>query len=139
MNQVFNPSVLMFSLASQLPMLVVCVLGLVLALMQVRRTPRIALLVVAGLALLLLATLIQPVVQPVVQNLAVQRAAVMRGRFGSPPSSYWMLSAAMSALFSAARAVGIALIAYAAFLDRPLWALAAPLAAMPAEPKQPAP
>ena len=116
-----NISTMMGALGAQFPMLVVCFLGLILALAQLQRLPRVAALVSVGLGLLLLLAVVQPMLQPLIQNLAVQ--SFNRGR---NPMNYFLLSSAIAFAFNIFRAIAIALIAYAAFVDRPLQAFLNP-------------
>lgn len=116
-----NMSNLLVSLGAQFPLLAVCFLGLILALVQMQRLPRVAMLVCAGLALLLLVAVMQPIIQPLIQNLALRS---LNRRPGSMSFSLVFASVAFS--FNMLRALAIGLIAYAAFVDRPLQAFMNP-------------
>jgi hypothetical protein len=111
------------SMGVQFPLIVVCILGLIAALGQSQRTPRVAMLVVAGVGLFLLATLFHPVAQTVVSYLLMQTA---NGPFNPRrPQNYMPAYSGLSFVFSLVRAAGVGLLIYAAFVDRPLQAFGA--------------
>jgi hypothetical protein len=115
MSPSINLSFVLSSLATQFPTIVVCFLGLILVLAQMQRMPRVAMFVAAGLALMLLAAIVQPVVQALLQV-----ATVSRFNRGRGPTNISLVFMAVALLFSMLRAFALALIAYAAFVDRPL-------------------
>jgi hypothetical protein len=112
-------------LGIQFPLIVVCILGLVAALGQSQRTPRVAMLVVGGVGLLLLTSLFQPIAQAIVQYVLMQTA---NGPFNAPrrPPNYMLVYSSLSFVFSIVRAAGVGMLIYSAFVDRPLQAFGAP-------------
>jgi hypothetical protein len=115
MSPSMNFSFVLTSLATQLPTIVVCFLGLILVLAQMQRMPRVAMFVAAGLALMLVAAVVQPVVQTLLQAAAVSQFSRRRA-----PTNVSVIFMAVALLFSMLRALALALIAYGAFVDRPL-------------------
>src|SRR5438477_375859 len=113
-----NMTMLLHSLVIQCPLIVVCFLGLMIALTQINRLPRPAALVVAGLGMYLLVGLSQSFVQPLIQSVVLQN--VNRGR---RPLNFSLVSASIAFSFNIFRAIAIALVAYAACAARSLQAL----------------
>jgi uncharacterized membrane protein YccC len=124
MTSTMNMTALLTSLGIQFPLIVVCFLGLILALTQINRLPRAAAFVVAGLGLYLLIGLSQSFAQPFVQSLLMQTTNRGRG-----PLNFSLVSASIAFSFNIFRAVAIALVAYAAFVDRPMRAFLIPATA----------
>src|SRR5262245_16703382 len=110
-------SSILTSLGVQFPLIAVCFLGLVLTLSQMERLPRVSLLVGTGLGLLLLVAVVQPLLQPFISNLVVRDM----GR-GMNPQMRTLLFYGIAFLFNVIRAIAIGLVAYAAFVGRPLQA-----------------
>ena len=102
------------SLGLQFPTIVVCVLGLTLAFTLLHKHPRAAPLVCVGLGLLLLASLMQPFIQSLIQNLAMRSI----GR-GTSVMNMTLATSGVAFGFNVLRAIAIAILAYAAFVDRP--------------------
>jgi len=103
---------LLTSLVYQFPTIVVCVLGLTLAFTLLHKHPRAAPLVCIGLGLLLLASLTQPFVYPLIQHMAMQS-------FRPGAAGFAIATSGFAFAFNVLRAIAIAILAYAAFVDRP--------------------
>jgi hypothetical protein len=122
MSMTSNVTSILIGLGVQFPLITVCFLGLVLTLMQMQRLPRVSLLVAAGLGLLLVAAVVQPLVQPLLYNFILRDL----GRNMNPQTRGLMLSG-ISLAFNLPRAIATGLLAYAAFVERPLQALLSPV------------
>src|SRR5687767_14793655 len=99
------------SVAMQFATIAVCVVGLILALVQLQRMPRVAALVAAGLGLMLLAAILQPLVQLLLPAMTV---SPLNRRRGSMNLSLVYMASAL--LFNILRAVALGLLAWAAFV-----------------------
>ncbi len=109
-----NYSVVLTSLGIQFPTIVVCIVGLVFAIVLMQRLPRAAALVAAGLGLILLVSILQPLVQILMNSLFMSSFRQQRGML-----NYWMVTVAPAVLFNIVRAAAVGLLAWAAFVDRP--------------------
>jgi hypothetical protein len=121
MSSTMNMTSVLTSLGVQFPLIVVCFLGLILALTQINRVPRAASFVIAGLGLYLVVGILQTFTQPLLQNMFLQSVNPRRG-----PMNFSLVFAAASFSFNLVRGIAIALVAYAAFVDRPLLAFMIP-------------
>jgi hypothetical protein len=114
MTSTTTMTMLLRSLGVQFPLIVVCFLGLILALTQINRVPRVAALVVAGLGLYLVAGMLQTFTQPLLQSMLMQNA-----NRGNGPMNFQLISGVVGFSYNIVRGIALALVAYAAFVDRP--------------------
>ena len=101
-------------LASQLPWILVCFIGLILALTQVQRLPRVALIVSFAFGFMLVLSVVQPFIHVAIMNVLTK--AIQPGQRAM---NYSLMSAGVAFCFSILRTVSLALLGYAAFVDRP--------------------
>jgi hypothetical protein len=96
---------ILLSLASQLPLLLVYIIGAILALTQLQRLPRVAPLVTVAFGFLLVLSLAQPFVHSLAMNAIIRTIeSVPRGQ------NYNFISAGLALAFSLLRAIPVALL-----------------------------
>jgi hypothetical protein len=105
---------ILLPLASQLPWILVCLIGMILALAQIQPLPRVALITSLAFGLLLFLSVVQPIIHVVLMNGLMK---VMQS--GQRPMNYSLVSAGIAFGFSILRAIPLALLGYTAFVDRP--------------------
>ncbi len=109
------------ALVSQIPTTIVCVGGIVWVLLRLEQQRRAALFLLAGLSLYLLLGISQLFLQGPLQLLL--SSLVLHG---DPMVRMRLNSAVIGFGFGMLRAVSLGLMAYAAFVDRPIVAVLAP-------------
>src|SRR5262245_12586837 len=120
MNVASSATTILTNLGVQFPTIAVCFLGLVLALMQIQRQPRVAVMVAAALGFLLFVSLVQSLLQPVINNVIIREM----GRGGMNIQSRTLMFSGVSFGFNLLRAIALGVLAYAAFVDRPRYGFA---------------
>jgi hypothetical protein len=121
MNVTSSATTILTNLGVQFPTIAVCFLGLVLALMQMQRQPRVASMVAAALGFLLFVSLVQSLLQPVINNIILREM----GRVGMNVQSHSLMFSGVAFGFNVLRAIAFGVLAYAAFVDRPRYGFAA--------------
>jgi hypothetical protein len=103
------------NLGAQFPTIAVCFLGVILALVHSQRQPRVAAMVAAALGFLLVVSFAQPLLQPAISNMIFRQ---MRGGMNFQSPSLFL--AGVGFFFNFLRAIALGVLAYAAFVDRPV-------------------
>jgi hypothetical protein len=115
-----NPEQILVTISSQLPALVVCGAGIVLAFLKLHQQPKAALFVLAGLGLYVLLGISQTLLQAPLHKMLVQN-------YGQDAQTRVLYLGIVGFAFSVARAISMGLLAYAAFVDRPIVAMMVPV------------
>ena len=105
-------------LGAQFPTIAVCFLGVILALVQSQRQPRVAIMVAAALGFLLVVSVAQPLLQPAINNTILRQ--MRSGGMNLQSSSLFF--GGVGFFFNLPRAIALGVLAYAAFVDRPVQA-----------------
>lgn len=109
------------SLASQIPLVLVCLIGILCAVPRLDRNPRPGLLVMAGLGLYMLIGIAQMLLQAPIQQILSSNIGL-----GRPSPDFRIYYAAVNFGFNVIRALSLGLLVMAAFADRTVVALITP-------------
>ena len=109
------------NLASQIPLILVCLIGILCAVPRLDRNPRPGLLVMAGLGLYMLIGIAQMLLQAPIQQILSSNLGL--GRTSPDLRIYY---AAINLGFNVIRALSLGLLVMAAFADRTAVALITP-------------